>query len=341
MKFHESRGTSVDTVSVDDIYDAFNFGEKSPFALQNYLKLASTSWRNKPQGVLLVGDASFDPRDYLGFGQTDFVPTRMIETAAFKTASDDWLTDFNQTGFGTIPIGRLPVSSVAEANLVVSKIAGYDKGTGLGAWNQQALVVADQNISANFTATANAVSLLFPAGVNVTKILADGQDPSVVQPQILAALNSGSLIVDYIGHGSEQQWSFADLLDDTSAAALANGNHLPVYVLMDCLNGFFQDVYASSLSTTLMLAPNGGAVAVWASSGFTDAGPQATMNQSLITEWKSNPSMPIGQATLTAKLNITDPDVRRTWNLFGDPLMSLQVPAMATIRATPRVRPFR
>jgi len=341
VKFHESRGTSVDTVSVDDIYDAFNFGEKSPFALQNYLKLASTSWRNKPQGVLLVGDASFDPRDYLGFGQTDFVPTRMIETAAFKTASDDWLTDFNQTGFGTIPIGRLPVSSVAEANLVVSKIAGYDKGTGLGAWNQQALVVADQNISANFTATANAVSLLFPAGVNVTKILADGQDPSVVQPQILAALNSGSLIVDYIGHGSEQQWSFADLLDDTSAAALANGNHLPVYVLMDCLNGFFQDVYASSLSTTLMLAPNGGAVAVWASSGFTDAGPQATMNQSLITEWKSNPSMPIGQATLTAKLNITDPDVRRTWNLFGDPLMSLQVPAMATIRATPRVRPFR
>jgi uncharacterized repeat protein (TIGR01451 family) len=341
VKFHESRGTSVDTVTVDEIYDAFNFGEKSPFALQNFLKVASTSWRNKPQGVLLVGDASFDPRDYLGFGPTDFVPTRMIQTAAFKTASDDWLTDFNQTGFGTIPIGRLPVGSVADANLVVSKIVGYDKGTGAGGWNQQALVVSDQNIDANFTATANAVSLLFPAGLNVTKIQADGQDPSVVQPQILAALNSGSLIVDYIGHGSEEQWSFANFLDDTSAATLANGNRLPVFVLMDCLNGFFQDVYATSLSTSLMLAPNGGGVAVWASSGFTDAGPQATMNQSLISEWKSNPLMPIGQATLAAKLNITDPDVRRTWNLFGDPLMSLQVPAISTPHPTPRIRPFR
>ena len=127
VKFHEQQGQSVDLVTVDQLYDAFNFGEKSPFALQNYLQLASTSWRTHPQAVMLVGDASFDPRNYLGFGESDFVPTRMIETAAFKTASDDWFTDFKQTGFGTIPIGRLPVSSTAEANLVVSKIVATEK----------------------------------------------------------------------------------------------------------------------------------------------------------------------------------------------------------------------
>jgi uncharacterized repeat protein (TIGR01451 family) len=323
-KLHESEGTSVDTVTVDEIYDAFNYGEKSPFALQDYLQVASTNWHRHPEAVLLVGDASFDPRDYLGFGQTDFVPTRMIETAAFKTASDDWLTDFNQTGFGTIPIGRLPVSSVEDADLVVSKILGYEKGTTAGSWNQQVLVVADQNIDSNFTATANAVSTQFPASLDVTEILANGQDPGLVKPQILAALNSGSLIVNYIGHGSEEQWSFEDLFDDTSAGALSNGNHLPVYILMDCLNGFFQDVYATSLSTSLMLAPNGGAVAVWASSGFTDAAPQATMNQALVSQWKANQTLPIGKVTLAAKLGITDADVRRTWNLFGDPLLTLQ-----------------
>jgi uncharacterized repeat protein (TIGR01451 family) len=331
-KLHESQGTSVDTVTVEEIYDAFNYGEKSPFALQNYLQVASTDWRRHPQAVLLVGDASFDPRDYLGFGQTDFVPTRMIETAAFKTASDDWLTDFNQTGFGTIPIGRLPVSSAEEADLVVSKILGYEKGSGAGSWNQQALVVADQNIDANFTATANVVSALFPASLEVSEILADGQDPSVVKPQILAALKGGSLIVNYIGHGSEEQWSFEDLFDDTSAAALSNGNHLPVYILMDCLNGFFQDVYATSLSTSLMLAPDGGAVAVWASSGFTDAAPQATMNQALISQWKANQTLPIGKVTLAAKTGITDADVRRTWNLFGDPLLTLQAPPASKSR---------
>ena len=112
-------------------------------------------------------------------------------------------------------------------------------------------------------------------------------------------------MVDYIGHGSEEQWSFADFLDNTSAAALTNGDRLPVYVLMDCLNGFFQDVYATSLSTSLMVAPNGGAVAVWASSGFTDAAPQATMDQALLGTWKTNPKLPIGTVTLSAKLGIT------------------------------------
>jgi hypothetical protein len=95
-----------------------------PGGSRDFLQLAATGWRVRPQAVLLVGDASFDPRNYLGFGNSDFVSTRMIETAAFKTASDDWLTDFKETGFATIPAGRLPVRTPADAALVVSKIVG-------------------------------------------------------------------------------------------------------------------------------------------------------------------------------------------------------------------------
>jgi uncharacterized repeat protein (TIGR01451 family) len=324
MKLHETHGDSVNLVTTDQLFDAFNYGERSPYALQNYLQLAATTWRNHPQAVLLVGGASFDPRNYLGFGDTDFVPTRLIETAAFKTASDDWFSDFKQTGFATIPTGRLPVDTPDEAALVVSKIVGYERGTSAGSWNEQALVVADQNVGANFTTAANVATADLPPSLTVTKILADGQDPAVVTPQILGALNNGSLLVTYLGHGSEEQWSFEDLFDDSTAATLSNGDRLPVYLLMDCLNGFFQDVYDTSLSTSLMIAPNGGAVAVWASSGFTDAAPQWTMNQALLAQWKSDPTLPIGKAILSAKTGIVDADVRRTWNLFGDPLMKLQ-----------------
>jgi uncharacterized repeat protein (TIGR01451 family) len=327
VKLHETKGDSVSVVTTDQVFDAFNFGERSPFALQSYLQLLATSWHTRPQAVLLVGGASFDPRNYLGFGDTDFVPSRMIETAAFKTASDDWLTDFKQTGFATIPTGRLPVDTPAETDLVVSKIVGYEQGGGAGSWNEQALVIADQNIGVDFTTEANSAAADLPASLATTKILADGQDPTVIKQQILAALNSGALVVNYTGHGSEEQWSFSDLLDDTSATSLSNGDRLPVYLLMDCLNGFFQDVYDTALSTSLMLAPNGGAVAVWASSGFTNAPPQATMDQALLGEWKVNPALPIGKAILTAKAGIVDPDVRRTWNLFGDPMMQLQLPS--------------
>jgi hypothetical protein len=68
-----------------------------------------------------------------------------------------------------------------------------------------------------------------------------------------------------------EQWSFSDLLDDSTATNLTNGGRLPVYFLMDCLNGFFQDVYTESLAESLLPAPHGGAVGVWAPSGLTNA----------------------------------------------------------------------
>jgi hypothetical protein len=324
MQLRESQGHRVSLVTTDQIYDEYNFGEHSPFALRSFLQDAATRWQRKPQSVLLVGNASLDPRNYLGFGDKDLVPSRMIETAAFKTASDDWITDFQQNGYATIPTGRLPVRNTTEANLVVSKIVNYEKGTYAGPWNNQALVVGDQNVDIDFTSASIAAAADLPPSLQVTKILANNLDFATARTDLLTALNSGALLVNYSGHGAEQQWSFSDLFDTNDATALTNGGRLPVYLVMDCLNGFFQDVYAESLAQTLILAPNGGAVAVWASSGFTNQPPQATMNLSLLSQMKAFPNEPLGKMVLFAKSGTTDNDVRRTWILFGDPAMRLQ-----------------
>jgi uncharacterized repeat protein (TIGR01451 family) len=339
----ESQHHQVSIVTIDQLFDAFNFGERSPYAIQKFLQLAS-SQNHKPQGLLLVGDASLDPRNYLGFGDFDLVPTRIIETAAFKTASDDWFSDFQATGFAGIPTGRLPARTAEEAALMVKKIVDYEQGSYAGTWNQQALVVADNNIGANFSTSANSAAATLQSTLTVNKILADGQDPDAVREQILAGLNNGSLIVNYNGHGSTEQWSFADFLDNSAASTLANGQRLPVFLLMDCLNGFFQDVYTQSLAESLILSPTGGAVAVWASSGFTDAQPQSFLNQAVLTNIAQNPSLSLGASILAAKTGVTDPDVRRTWILFGDPTMRLQFsnqpPAPARIHHPVTVPPL-
>jgi hypothetical protein len=341
VRLRESQGHHVSLVTTDQIFDEYNYGERSPFAIRSFLQEAATVWQRKPQSILLVGDASFDPRDYLGLGDFDFVPTRIIETAAFKTASDDWFTDFAQNGFATIPTGRLPVRTTADADLVVSKIVGYEQGSSAGSWNSQALLIADQNVDSNFTAAANSAAATLPSTLQVSEILADSLDYATARSQILAALNNGALLVDYNGHGAEQQWSFSDLLDTTDAAALSNGGRLPVYVLMDCLNGLFQDVYAESLAESLLLAPNGGAVAVWASSGFTQQPPQSTMNQAFLHFFAGNPNQSLGRLVLETKAGTTDNDVRRTWILFGDPAMKIQFVPIATPAQTtaPRSQP--
>ncbi len=342
VQMHESKGISVQVVTIDEVFDAFNYGERSPFAIRAFLQNAASQPFRKPQYLLLVGDASLDPRNYLGLGDFDFVPTRIIETAAFKTATDDWFTDFKQNGFETIATGRLPVRTASDAALVVSKIVNYEKGLASGgSGNQQALLVADQNIGADFTTATKFAATDLPSSLQATEIFADGMDPNAVTQQILTALNSGPLLVNYSGHGSVEQWSFADFLDDTSGATLTNGNQLSVYLLMDCLNGFFQDVYSTSLAESLILAPNGGAVAVWASSGFTNQPPQASMNQALLQLLKTNPSMPIATAIVQAKSGVTDTDVRRTWIFFGDPAMLLQLPGSSSAGNNPpgRVSP--
>jgi hypothetical protein len=326
VALRKSQNRTVAVVTTDQLFDAYNFGERTPFALRDYLQAASQGANSKPQAVLLMGDASLDPRNYLGLGDFDFVPTRLIETEAFKTASDDWFSDFGDTGFATIPTGRIPARTVADASLVVSKIVNYENGSTAGPWMQQVLVIADQNAGVDFTAEANTAAFTLPASLTTTKILADGLDPATASQEIIAGINAGALLVNYTGHGSEQQWSFADLLDNTSATALTNGNRLPVFLIMDCLNGFFQDVYEESLSSALLFAPNGGAVGVWASSGFTTAPPQASMNQALLSALASNPSQSIGAAIITGKAGILDPDVRRTWNFFGDPAMTIAFP---------------
>jgi uncharacterized repeat protein (TIGR01451 family) len=350
VQLRELQGHKVSLVTTEQIFDDYNFGERSPFAIRSFLQDAATHWQRKPQAVLLVGDASMDPRNYLGFGDFDFVPTRIIETAAFKTGSDDWFTDFQQTGYATIPTGRLPVRTTSDVDLIVSKIVNYEQGADAGSWNGEALLVGDQNVDSNFTSATVSASASLPSFLHTSQIFADGADTATVHSRIISALNSGAVLVDYQGHGAEQQWSFEDFFDQNDAAALNNGNRLPVYLLMDCLNGLYQDVYAETLAKSLILAPNGGAVAVWASSGFTEQAPQASMNLAFINQFATYPQDPLGLLILRAKNGTTDNDVRRTWTLFGDPSMkfhfttnpSTSAPAKP-VRAsgTPRIRPAK
>lgn len=88
---------------------------------------------------------------------------------------------------------------------------------------------------------------------------------------IINGINSGQLLVNCLGHGSEEQWSGSDIFDATSVSSLTNSSQLPVFLIMDCLNGFSQDVTEQALGVTLLLAPNGGAVAVMASSSLNQA----------------------------------------------------------------------
>ncbi|HKS22402.1 MAG TPA: C25 family cysteine peptidase, partial [Thermoanaerobaculia bacterium] len=308
-------GIAASVIDVEDLYDEFNFGIRGPEAIRSFLQ-STLQWKTKPRWVLLVGDASIDPRNYMDMGAADFVPTKLVDTVYLKTASDDWLADVNGDGAPDFAIGRIPVRTPEDAALVFNKITS--RGTPSGTWANTVLSVFDRPIGYDFAAGAAAAGALVPKSMTLQTV-DFSQSTNVLGP-----LNQGQLLVDYVGHGAVELWGLDGILTSGDAANLGNGNRLPFVVAMNCLNGYFADTFSYSLAEALLEAPNGGAVAVWASSTLTEPDGQDTMNRALFGQLFGGGNLTIGEAINRAKLAVPDPDVRKSWILFGDPSMKLR-----------------
>jgi MYXO-CTERM domain-containing protein len=306
-----AEGWSVALVDLQDVYDEFGAGDKSAFAVRDFVRWAFEHWSVAPRDVLLVGDATFDPRNFLGKGDFDLTPTKLVDTAEMETASDDWFVDLDGDDLPELAVGRIPARTAAQVAAVVRKTLAYDGANGLG---RGALFVSDvDDAGLDFegasAASATAISDLAPV------TMFRESDASATPAGLLAALDAGPFLVNYFGHGSVEVWD--GLFSSTDASALANA-HPSIYVSMNCLNGFFHDLYTTSLAEALLEAENGGAVAVWASSTLTAFEPQEALNRTFVSKVARGS---LGQAAMQAKRAISDADARRTWMLFGDPTL--------------------
>jgi uncharacterized repeat protein (TIGR01451 family) len=311
-----AQGLETMVVDVDDVFDEFGYGSKTPHAIRDFLHTAQTRWRKAPRFAMLVGDASTDPRNYAGYGDLDLVPTRLLPTVYMKAASDDWLADFNGDGVPDMALGRLSVRTVAEAQAVVDKIVSYRPPS-----TKKVLVVVDQNDPTfSFADAAVAVGQSIPSAfATETFRIRSGSD----RPALLNALNGDATIVNYIGHGSIEGWSNTAVFGRYDLPALTGTGSTPFYAMMTCLNAMFADVYTTSLGEALLRTPNGGAIAVWTSSAMTDPPPQNAMNRELFRILAANPGITVGELVAKAKAGTTDRDVRTTWVLLGDPTLKL------------------
>ena len=298
----DGEGVLTTIVDVQDLYDEFNFGDHGPAAIREFLT-RTREWKRAPKYILLLGDASMDPRNYLGLGNYDFVPTKLVPTSMMKTASDDWLVDFANTGIPQIAIGRLPARTTADAQTMINRIVQRNT-TG----NDQVSFVSDQDPDFDFAAAAQSLGTLVPA--SLTKTFGTSATNASFE----------SLLMTYVGHGSVELWS-AGNFSGAAASQLANTKR-PIVAAMTCLNGYYHDVYTTSLAEALLLNPNGGAVAVWASSTLTGPFSQVDMAKELYRRLFAGKTL--GEAAAGAKSATENNDVRRSWILFGDPSMKLR-----------------
>lgn len=310
----EAQNLKTQVILIDDLFDEFTFGSRNPQAIKDFLKLAASDWKLKPRYALMFGDASYDSRNRLNLNVTrDIVPTKTVDTQYLETGSDSWLADFNDDGIEDIALGRLPVGNQSEAAAAVAKLARYDNQN--PSRDKSAVLIADRDFE-NYS--QNLQSLL-PANVSAFRIDRSLLTDAETHQNIVERLNDNPSVVTYTGHGSSTVWANSSVFKAGDAANLTN-ERLSVYLLMTCLNGYTNQPNSESLSEALIKAGSG-AIAVWTSSGITSSEKQFEISEAftkLAFNAAGKPSR-IGDVVKSAKGATVDPDVRRTWQLVGDP----------------------
>lgn len=330
IAWRESRGLTVAVEDVLAIYDVYGNGRPSPDAIRAYLNQMYTT--ALPTYVLLVGDATIDPKQYRSSSSETYVLPYLAEI-------DPWIgevpTDNRYVtvdGNDIIPdmlLGRLPVNTAVETTTVVSKIINYEKTPAVGIWNRTLSFVADnQDPAGDFAHHSNDLIDGHISSPYMTRRIYYEPDIETVEQvvtEIRQMWNAGVGMVFYTGHSSTHQWGAERYLHLDDVSTLVNGPRLPIVLQMTCLTGSFHRPDFETLDEALLRHPNGGAVAIWGSTGLGVAtGHEQLSSGYLDSILGSDPT--IGPAVLAGKLNVmlnapTSDEIVDSYTLFGDPAM--------------------
>lgn len=253
-----------------------------------------------------------------------------------------------------IGIGRIPVGSADEAENMVDKIITYVTDPGaMGSWRNNVVLIADHKDQDGVThiSQADSYTALIAANspcTNVGKLYMDnylmistasGTRFPDGKSSILSALDEGSLITNYTGHGGETGWSNSQILDIPDINNINNSGRLPAFVTATCEFGRWDDPSRRSGAELLFLRNGAGAIAMFTTVRVVYAGPNYVLNTNFYKNaflWDSvNNRMPtLGEVfRRTKNASWLDGINNRNFTLMGDPGISLAYPEL-TARIT-------
>jgi hypothetical protein len=125
-----------------------------------------------------------------------------------------------------------------------------------------------------------------------------------VNEDLVAQLNQGTVIFNMVGHSHERQFAHENVFSlSNEVPLLENLNKLPFLIVASCAFGRFDGPAEKFIAEELLLKPDGGIIASFASARLSYPGPNGTLNNYLIWSLFRNPVNParLGDAVRTAK----------------------------------------
>jgi CheY-like chemotaxis protein len=225
---------------------------------------------------------------------------------------------------------------------MVDKIVAYETTPNDKTWQKNTLLIADNQVEAyeaEFEIMNEEAAMLLPASMNVPVkgYLNDYLTSAALRDDIKATIDAGTLIVNYSGHGSLQQFAGESIFRNSDVDDLTNTGKYPFVISMTCLTGYFgyldpQDGPEPSLAEALLLADGKGAVASLMPTAMTSTSGQRILDTALFESIFTKDIRQLGPAVVDAKQTLLAnggtafEEISETFLLFGDPALTLQVP---------------
>lgn len=263
---YESKGLSVKIISVDDIYDEFNYGIKSPYAIKDFLKYAYFNWAKAPTYVLFAGGAVFDNRN---FPNLDLIPTMFYQSYWYgATSADAWFTFIDGDDFlGDVLLGRLPVRDKDELKNAVDKIISFWNQKPQN-WHRNVLMIAGEGTDFE-SQTDYMVKSVLPKYLNINRLyVIAGSIFSGGTSKLINFINDGQIFINFVGHGGGAIWADNGLLKNEDIPKFSNKDKYPFITSMTCFSGAFDYPQKTAIGVNLVLEKEKGAIGVLASSGL-------------------------------------------------------------------------
>ncbi|MEW5700827.1 MAG: type IX secretion system sortase PorU [Candidatus Zixiibacteriota bacterium] len=367
-------------VALEDVYNSFSLGVADPVAIRRFLRQCHFGWPSPaPVYALLVGDGSNDYLDRTGARSVNYVPPYIVRDD--NVVSDESYVYFSDAAvlnavpnpqdnpFPDMLIGRWPVRTQAEIGAVTAKVRRYESTENLGPWRSRIMMVADDEFgdrnlgSVRETFHINDAEQIarttIPGRFDLEKIYLTEypfnnpgcNDPSargctkpMAKEAIIAGLNDGVAVFDYLGHGNPDLLAHEHVFERvTDLPRLVNATTPTAVLTFSCSIGLFDDPVREGMSEEWFRMSPGGAVAVVSATRLAAALANADLNEEVFNLLFTRGITGIGAAVYTGKLRrqYFEPSCRlfsncqapicpcqndRGYVLFGDPAMRLGIP---------------
>ena len=288
--YHQTNsGFTTKVVQLDAIYNEFSSGSKDITGIRDFLRhvyTTNSSEDKKLQYVCFFGDSSYDYKDRIT-GNDNIVPVKLSENSfnlASSWVTDDFFVMFDDnegtmSASHTIDVAssRIPVSTIQQATDVVDKILSYYTKKSIGDWRNTITLLADdidvtgeEVIEQGVEKIADEIRANKPI-FNVNKIYADayvqenssgGERYPEVKRAITNAIEKGTLVFDYFGHGGEDGFASEKILEKPQIQEFTNPNTLPLLITVTCDFSRFDNPNRTTAGELTFWNPSGGAASM-------------------------------------------------------------------------------